>query len=81
MSTTCYELIGRSLRQQRTLRHRGLEKLALNSGTTRREREKCPTLHRHQTLAESPLSLCTLEDPQTLAIVVVVVVVRCCAFL
>ena len=31
------------------------------------EREKCPTLHRHRTLTESPLSLCTLEDPQTLA--------------
>ena len=29
-------LIGRSPRQQRTLRHRGLRKLALNSGTTRR---------------------------------------------
>ena len=31
------------------------------------EREKCPTLHRQRPLAESPLSLCTLEDPQTLA--------------
>ena len=29
-------LIGRSPRHQRTLRHRGLRKLALNSGTTRR---------------------------------------------
>ena len=29
-------LIGRSPRRQRTLRHRGLRKLALNSGTTRR---------------------------------------------
>ena len=29
-------LIGRSPRQQRTLRHRGLRKMALNSGTTRR---------------------------------------------
>ena len=36
MSTTCHEAIGRSPRQQRTLHRRGLRKLALNSGTTRR---------------------------------------------
>ena len=36
MSTCRYELIGRNPRWQRTLRHRGLRKLALNSGTTQR---------------------------------------------
>ena len=33
-------LIGRSPRRQRTLRHRGLRKLALNSGTTRKSAKK-----------------------------------------
>ena len=61
LSTQRYGLMGMSPRWQRTLRHRGLRKLALNSGTTRRSAKNAEkprkNLHRrHNRSAESRVS-------------------------
>ena len=52
-------LIGRSPRQQRTLRHRGLRKLALNSGTTRRSAKNAQPYIATEPSLKAPVSVHT----------------------
>ena len=67
MSTTCYGLNVQEPSMTKNSSSSRAPKTGAQLQDDREEREKCPTLHRHQTLAESPLSLCILEGPRTLA--------------
>ena len=61
MSTTCYEL---NVQEPSTTKNSSSSRAPKTGAQLRddpEEREKCPTLHRHQTLAESSLSVCALS--------------------
>ena len=75
MSTKSWLVVQGSPRQRRTLRHRGLQKLALNSGTNRKsaknaEKKRYKIVTTAITTTEKsrvPFSVAQLDCPRTLA--------------